>query len=141
MINLQNCKKELRYLAHKTKGDQDWHNYRNIRNKIKSEIKSTKNAFYKTALSSKKPSEVWRCINKILHPNPNRINADPNVLNSHFNSTSQRLLNSTPSATSELLTSVDILPLTTQYFEIQHVIYHDVFKGNKIAQIRLFKWL
>ena len=87
MINLQNCKKELRYLAHKTKSDQDWQNYRNIRNKIKSEIKSTKKTFYKTALSSKKPSEVWRCINKIFHPNSNHINADPNVLNSDFNST------------------------------------------------------
>ena len=135
MINLQKCKKELRYLVHRTKSDQDWQNYRNIRNRIKAEIKSTKKAFYKTALSSKKPSEVWRCINKILHPNPNRINADPNVLNSHLNSTAPRLLNSTPSTTSELLTPADILPFTTQCFEIQHVTYHDVLK--EIKSLRL----
>ena len=53
MIKLKQAKKKLRFIAHQTKEDQDWKKYRKIRNEIKSEIKATKKAFYKTALSSK----------------------------------------------------------------------------------------
>ena len=48
-------------------------NFRSVRNKLKTKIKSTKSNFYRKALSGKKSSEVWKVIHKILNPNGKRI--------------------------------------------------------------------
>ena len=135
MIKLKQAKKKLRFIAHQTKEDQDWKTYREIRNEIKSEIKATKKAFYKTALSSKRPSEVWKCINKILHPQPNRIKADPDKINNHFNTTATRLLNCTPTEIEDLHTLVDSLPNTKNSFEIKQVTHDQVL--NELKWLRL----
>ena len=54
-------------------------------------IKSAKSNFYRKALSSKKSSEVWKVIHKILNTNGKRIRINPNELNKHFSTTSKRL--------------------------------------------------
>ena len=67
---LQRESDQLRYLAHQTNlacvGDK----YRKVRNKIRTETKKVKRSFYKKALSSKKPKELWNTIHRILNPTP-----------------------------------------------------------------------
>ena len=71
----------LRQPAHATKDQTAWNSFRNIRNEIKKIIRAAKSAFYKQALSSKRPKEVWNTIHRILHPNPQSIKADLDILN------------------------------------------------------------
>ena len=70
---------------------------------------------------------MLKCINKILHPNPKRIQADPNELNLHFNSTAQRLVNSNPTEIVDLLEQINALPGNVNVcFEILTVSYEEV---------------
>ena len=56
IVGLQHKCHQLRTLCH-TNRETDWNDFRNVRNKLKTKIKSTKSNFYRKALSSKKPSE------------------------------------------------------------------------------------
>ena len=47
--------------------------------------------FYKNALNSNRPKEVWKIIHRILNPNPKNIIADPNTLNNQFFGNAKRL--------------------------------------------------
>ena len=83
----------LRYLRHKTGSASVRNKLCEVGNKIKTKIKSLKRAFFRRALSSNKPKELWNTIHRILHPcSPQPIKADPDALNRHFSSTSHRLL-------------------------------------------------
>ncbi len=66
--------------------------YRSTRNKLKCKIKSVKGDFYRRAFSSKYPKDVWKIIRRILHPNPKPLRIDPDELNTHFASTTERVL-------------------------------------------------
>ena len=90
-VDLQQKCHQLRTLCHTTNRETDWNNFRNVRNKLKTKIKSTKSNFYRKALSSKKSSEVWKVFHKILNTNGKRIRINPNELNKHFSTTSKRL--------------------------------------------------
>ncbi len=69
---------QLRTRAHQRPyNEQAWAAYRKIRNEVKKHIRNTKTNFYKKALSSKRPKEVWNTIYRILNPNPKSIDADP----------------------------------------------------------------
>ena len=60
-ISIQQLKQkrdQARYLAFQTNDVNDRQNYVSLRNEIKSTIKIAKREFYKTALSSKRPSQV-----------------------------------------------------------------------------------
>ena len=82
----------LRKLAHeRPNNEQAWTAFRKIRNEIKKVIRTTKATFYKKALSSKRPKEVWNTICRILHPSHKNIDADPITLNVHYNTTAVRL--------------------------------------------------
>ena len=91
IVDLKQKCHQLRTLCHTTNRETDWNDFRNVRNKLKAKIKSTKSSFYRKALSSKKPSEVWKVIHKILNPNSKRIRINPNELYKHFSTTSKRL--------------------------------------------------
>ena len=91
IVDLQQKCHQLRTLCHTTNRETDWNDFRNVRNKLKTKIKSTKSNFYRKALSSKKSSEVWKVIHKILNPNGKRIRINPNELNKHFSTTSKQL--------------------------------------------------
>lgn len=72
-------------------------------NKIKTVINQTKRAFLSTALSSKRPKEVWRVIHRVLNPSPPPLPIDPNNLNMHFATTTEGTLGTKPHDTNELL--------------------------------------
>ena len=91
IVDLQQKCHQVRTLCHTTNREADWNDFRNVRNKLKTKIKSAKSNIYRKALSSKKPSEVWKVIHKILNPNGKRIRINPNELNKHFSTTSKRL--------------------------------------------------
>ena len=89
IVGLQHKCHQLRTLCH-TNRETDWNDFRNVRNKLKTKIKSMKSNFYRKAFSNKKSSEVWKVIRKILYPNCKRIRINPNELK-HFSTTSKRL--------------------------------------------------
>jgi len=89
----QDKRNKLRFTAHKLNTPEEWQKYRDARNDIKKSIKKVKREFYKRALSSKRPKEVWRVINQTLNPVPQKLNMDVNLLNQHFVSTAERVLN------------------------------------------------
>ena len=100
-----------RVIAHRDNTPESWSRYRELRNKMKRFIKSTKKHFYKTDLTSKKrPKEILSCVNKIIHPNPNI----------RFNATAQCLTNAIPTSMG-LSDSVD-----NNLFVSRLVYYHEV---------------
>ena len=97
----------------------------------RSETKKVKRSFYKKALSSKRPKELWNTIHRILNQAPQAISADPDVLNQHFTSTSQRLLQTRASSLDSILQFIDSL-LDSQRadeFELRPVSYSEVLKS------------
>ena len=53
IVDLQRKCHQLRTLYHTTNRETDWNDFRYVRNKLKTKIKSTKSNFYRKALSSK----------------------------------------------------------------------------------------
>ena len=81
---LQIERNELRKRAHTTQNSTIWEKFRDVRNAIKKEIKKAKYKFYRSALSSSKPKEVWRTKHRIIKPNIAKINASPTEINNYF---------------------------------------------------------
>ena len=129
--NLQEERDRARKKAHKTLSEYDWIIFRNIRNKLKKHIKSTKTEFLRKALSSKRPKEVWSIINRILHPSSTKIDAKPTDLNVHFNTTAKRLLNSIDKPEQHILSVIDKLPQNDNSFTLSPASYQDVNKAIK----------
>lgn len=107
---LQKKRNVLRYLAHKKNLVSIWNKFLEVRNKIKTKIKSIKHAFFRRALSSNRPKEPRNIIHRILYPSPQPIKVDPDVLNKHFSSTSQRLLGSEANLLEFSLDFINSLP-------------------------------
>ena len=99
--------RNARFAAHQTQSDDDWQTFRTIRNSLKSKIKTAKRLFYTTALSSKRPNEVWKFIHRLLNPSRKKINFDAEKLNKHYVTTAQRLLNSKTTSTSNIFDYVN----------------------------------
>ncbi|XP_057296305.1 uncharacterized protein LOC130625270 [Hydractinia symbiolongicarpus] len=68
--DMQSKCRELRHKAHLTQSDSDWDNFRDIRNNLKRTIKHTRKTFFKKALSSKRPADVWKFIHQFLNAVP-----------------------------------------------------------------------
>ena len=82
-----------------------------------------------TALSSKRPKEVWRVIHRVLNPSTSPPRADPDQLNKYFIATNEMTLGTTPDATSDLLELAKSLPEHSQRsFKLGHVTFEDVMK-------------
>ena len=122
-------KELLRTTAQKSGDDSDKSKYRKCRNEVKRSIKSAKWNFYKSALSSKRPKEVWNTIHRILHPNPVKINANPEEINLHFNTTAERLLGSQSKTENQLKDTIDSLDHNDTMFNFRAVTYEDVRKA------------
>ena len=131
-ISIQQLKQkrdQARYLAFQTNDVNDRQNYVSLRNEIKSTIKIAKREFYKTALSSKRPSQVWKVINKILKPKLGTVSPkDIDDLNKHFTTTAQRILGSTPSKPTELINEHQY---NKDCFKFSQVSYLDVLQEIK----------
>ncbi|MEO0684074.1 MAG: hypothetical protein AAFY76_03245, partial [Cyanobacteria bacterium J06649_11] len=119
----------LRKAAHATIDVTVWNNFRRIRNEVKKIIREAKSTFYKRALSSNRPKEVWNTIHRILHPNPQTIKADPETLNMHFSTTAQRLLNSTPKSEEMLNELIENLPCNQNAFSISKTSFAEIRKA------------
>lgn len=107
---LQKERNVLRYLAHIKNLVSIWNKFLEVRNKIKTKIKSIKHAFFRRALSSNRPKEPRNIIHRILYPSPQSIKVDPDALNKHFSSTSQRLLGSEANLLEFSLDFINSLP-------------------------------
>ena len=107
---LQKERNVLRYLAHKKNLVSIWNKFLEVRNKIKTKIKSIKHAFFRRAISSNRPKEPRNIIHRILYPSPQPIKVDPDALNKHFSSTSQRLLGSEANLLEFSLDFINSLP-------------------------------
>ena len=79
-------------------------------------------------MSSKRQKEVWSTIHRILKLSPQKINADPDTLNKHFNTTAERLLNSQPKPEHLLHQLIERLPEPENPFSITTVSFGDVRK-------------
>ena len=73
IVDLQQKCHQVRTLCHTANREADWNNFRNVRNKLKTKIKSAKSNFYCKALSSKKSSKILKIIHKIFNSNGQRI--------------------------------------------------------------------
>ena len=80
-------------------------------------------------MSSKRPKEVWNTIYRILHPSHKSIDADPNTLNVHYNTTAVRLLNSTPKPEDKLHEIIKVLPENPNSFSFSKTTYTDTRKA------------
>ena len=122
--------KQLRTRAHeRPHNEQAWTAFRKIRNEVKKDIRTAKANFYKKALSSKRPKEVWNTIHRILNPSQKSIDADPDVLNEHYNTTAVRLLNSAPKSEETLRNFIDTLPDNPNTFSFSKTTYSDTRKS------------
>ncbi len=101
--------------------------YRSARNKLKCKIRSVKRDFYRRAFSSKNPKDVWKIIHRILHPNPKPLRVDPDELNTHFASTTERVTGTIPEPTENLWSFINALPDDADNaFHLREVSYRDV---------------
>lgn len=126
--DMQSKCRELRHKAHLTQSDSDWDNFRDIRNNLKRTIKHTRKTFFKKALSSKRPADVWKFIHRILNPKKDKICLDPTTLNDHYISTANRILNAVPTTQDDLLNHINNFQLRNDRSELyfRHVTYAEV---------------
>ena len=115
--------------AHNTYDDESCAAFRAIPKKIKVVIGKAKRSFFMTALSSKRPKQVWRVIHRVFNPSTSPPRADPDQLNKYFNATNEMTLGTTPDATSDLLELAKSLPEHSQRsFKLCRVTFEDVMK-------------
>ena len=102
----------------------------NVRVKLFQPHYNVKRAFFRRALSSNKPKELWNTKHRILHPSPQPIKADSDALNKHFSSISQRLLGSEANPSDSFLDLINSPPEEnrTCSFNLRPVTYSEVMK-------------
>ena len=69
---------------------------------------------------------MWKLINSVLHPPPQRIRAKPDELNSYFSSTAKRILNATKTPDSEVIKFINQRPKDDNKFRLREVMVHDI---------------
>ena len=79
-----------RYVAYNNTTDATGNYVRSVRNKLKG---AARKVFIEKAMRSNKLREVWK-VPRILKPSPNPLRFDPDELNEHFSSISQKTLDS-----------------------------------------------
>ena len=84
----------------------------------------------------KRPKEIWNTIHKLLNQTKyNTINEDPNTLNEHFNSTSERLTQSERKTKTDLeLTIANLSENGTTSFKLRTVTYSEVKKAISMTR-------
>ena len=127
IIEKQKERNHLRMKAHTSQSEDDWNLFRNARNELKKLIRVAKSNFYRRALSSKRLKEVWSTIHRILKPSPQKTMRTTTTLNKHFNTTTERLLNSQPKQ-HLLYQLIERLPEPENPFSITTVSFGDVRK-------------
>ena len=81
---LQKKRDGARFTVQQTSTDAAWHEFRSVRNKLKSAIRTARKAFIEKALYSNKSREVWKVIHRVLKPSARPLWFDPDELNDFF---------------------------------------------------------
>ena len=125
IVSLQNQCREWRHKCHQPNNSEtDWEKFRYYRNKLKKTIKTTKKQFYRKALQSKKPKEVWSIIHRILSPNQKKITSSPEKLNSYYVNLAETLTGKQSATPTELNEIINNLPSTNKdSFMLKTVTY------------------
>ena len=132
---LKAARDKIRAQARCSGTDETWTALRAVRNRIKAVIGKAKRVFLNTALSSKRPKEVWRVIHRVIHPSPRPISADSDRLNRYFIKTMDRTLGTLPDEATDLVDLIDSLPEPDRYpFQLRTVSLGEVLK--KISLLR-----
>ena len=136
IVALQNQCREWRHKCHQPNNlETDWEKFRYYRNKLKKSTKTTKKQFYRKALQSKKPKEVWSIIHRILSPNQKKITSSPEKLNSYYVNPAETLTDKQSATPTELNEIINNLPSTNKdSFVLKTVTYQQVL--NEINSIR-----
>ena len=125
-VNLANQRREAHARPPK---EGEWDMFRYTRNKLKNLIKKAKQSFMITALSSKRPKEVWRTIHRILLPSQQPLRADPDDLNRHFASTAEPVSASSPVLNEDIYRLIDRLTDDSHSsFRFIHVTHQEVLR-------------
>lgn len=106
----QKKRDSARFTAHQTSTDAAWHECRSVRNKLKSAIRTARNAFIEKAFYSNKSREVWKVIHRVLKPSARPLRFDPDELNDFFATTAQRTLETRATPIEDLTCLIDNLP-------------------------------
>ena len=126
---LRSERDKKRFYAQQTNSPTMWNEYKNLKNYIKRKIKETKKNFYKKALNSKKPAEIWKTVHRVLKPNPKPISFGPDKLNNHYVSTASQLLSSEPTSSEHIYETITNLPGNingVEKFHIRPVSFYEV---------------
>ena len=127
--SLQQQCRLMRFEAHKHQSSEEkWNAFHRVRNQLKTVIKKAKRTFTIKALSSRRPKDVWKVIHRILHPSSQPLHADPNLLNSHFTSTAERVTGNQSTPTEkDLYHLIQTLPENHgSTYSVKQVTYNDV---------------
>lgn len=106
---LQTKRNHARYTAHQTSSEAAWNLFRDVRNKLKSAIRTARKSFIEKALYSNKSRDVWKVIHRVLKPSPRPLRFDPDNLNDYFASAAQRTLESCATPEEDLTSYFDSL--------------------------------
>ncbi|PFX24876.1 hypothetical protein AWC38_SpisGene10518 [Stylophora pistillata] len=107
---LQKKRDSARFTAHQTSTDAAWHEFRSVRNKLKSAIRTVGKAFIEKALHSNKSRKAWKVIHRVLKPSARPLQFDPDELNDFFTTTGQRTLETRATPIEDLTCPKDNLP-------------------------------
>ena len=107
---LQKKRDAARFILRQTSTDAAWHDFRLVRNKLKSAIRTARKAFIEKVLYSNKSREVWKVIHRVLKPSARTLRLDPDELNNFFATTAQRTLETQATPIEDLTCLIDNLP-------------------------------
>ena len=114
------------YLAHQTQKTSDWTTYREVRNKLRHAIRTTKKKFLTSALSDKRLSDksIWRFIHRIFKPKNETITVHVDDLNKHFITTAKRLLKSEHLEPQDISKTLRVFTRSNLKSKLQFIIRH-----------------
>ena len=131
--SLQNrCRTERHAIQGQPSSETAWQAYGHSRNELKKTIKKSKRQFMVTALSSKRPTKVWKVIHRILNPSPQTLRISPKNPNSRFATAAERVTMAIPPGKGDLINLIDNFQQDFETpFTIQLVSYLDVLREIK----------
>ena len=107
---LQKKRDSARFTAHQTSTDAAWHEFRSVRNKLKSAIRTARKAFIERAPYSNKSREVWKVIHRVLKPSARPCGLIRTNFNDFFATTAQRTIETRATPIEDLTCLIDNLP-------------------------------
>ena len=131
VVRLKSARNRLRYHAHQVHDQQTWKKFKELKRNLKKKIREVKTSFYKQALSSSKPKEVWKIINSVLHPPPRCIDKSPKDLNEYFSTVAQKTLNKNPVVLDDINKFIDTCICDDSAFRLNPITYADVMTHLK----------